>query len=434
MVRERKTRCVYCRDEANYANGGRFIDGKWYCKYHVQKCDKCGECHPIASLVYDESNERVCNKCLELNYKICKHCEKIRDKDKFKTHLGEEYCCSCFGNKFAICSDCGKISERYKGDEYLYTDTKVLCPTCFLMNYSKCDFCGRTEKKGSIVNGRCLLCSTIDIFEYSTKPTPRFISTPHEKNEKNNLFFGFELEVMDKGYRVMRDDQAKYVNSLGDIYCKYDGTVKDGFEIVSQPFTWDSWKHGFNTKMKYLTRKLTKDGWRSYDTNCCGMHVHINKNAFTGLQIYKLMKLIYDNRPFTYAISQRKNERELDEWANCHKRTNRSYIYTGYNKGRDSNYDRRQAVNLTNSKTLEIRIFKGTLNYNSFSKNIEFCKAIYEFSGLCTAINDVLPINFVSYVVMNKNRFPNLFNFLIKKAYITGMEKLKVEEIGEVCV
>ncbi len=58
-----------------------------------------------------------------------------------------------------------------------------------------------------------------------------------------------------------------------------------------------------------------------------------------------------------------------------------------------SDYQRYVAVNLKNAKTVEIRLFKGTLNCESFRMNLEFCEALL---GFCNSI-EVSKCNIVEF-------------------------------------
>jgi hypothetical protein len=77
------------------------------------------------------------------------------------------------------------------------------------------------------------------------------------------------------------------------------------------------------------------------------------------------------------SISQRKAEK-LERWAAIDDENDDSIIYKA--KKKSGNNKRYVAVNLQNSHTVEIRIFRGTLNYMSFLKNIEFCYALFNFT------------------------------------------------------
>jgi hypothetical protein len=84
-----------------------------------------------------------------------------------------------------------------------------------------------------------------------------------------------------------------------------------------------------------------------------------------------------ENKEFIVSISQRKMEK-LKKWANIEDDNDTSLIYKA--KKKDGNNERYVAINLKNTATIEIRIFRGTLNINSFMKNIEFAHALFMYS------------------------------------------------------
>jgi hypothetical protein len=73
----------------------------------------------------------------------------------------------------------------------------------------------------------------------------------------------------------------------------------------------------------------------------------------------------------------RREKNKLHEWASVDGVDDNAIDYKAKH-GDDPN--RRTAVNTQNSNTIEVRIFKGTLNKVTFYKTIEFCDAILEFT------------------------------------------------------
>ena len=83
--------------------------------------------------------------------------------------------------------------------------------------------------------------------------------------------------------------------------------------------------------------------------------------------------------------------------------------------------NRRQAVNLTNEKTIEFRIFRGTVNPKHILRNIEFCDAICDFCYPASRpLGDVNnKIKFLSFVEQNKKRWPLLAAWLAIHGFIS---------------
>lgn len=246
------------------------------------------------------------------------------------------------------------------------------------------------------------------IFPYQYNPeTFIFYRLPEEKNWSNKLYFGVELEIEDR-------QNVKWHTVIGDlpefVYCKSDSSLSNGFEVVSHPATFNWLKQHKLEWDKILN--LRSKGFSSQETNTCDIHIHLSKVAFTPLHLYKFMKFIYKNKLFSSTIGQKTVNNCNGE--RCRKLL--KYNQTGICKTAryKTNYhsDRYTAVNLQRNKTVEIRIFKGSLLPDIFWKNIEFCKALYDFtlnSDLETAKSVT---KFRKFVRNNPKEFSHLIWFM----------------------
>jgi len=240
------------------------------------------------------------------------------------------------------------------------------------------------------------------IRNYSYKPTTEFISMPYDAKEVP--FFGLELEVerMDKS-ETSRGDMAKKIENKA-WYFKNDGSLNNGFEIVTHPLTFSYIKHSAKDFESALN-ELSCNAYNSYNANTCGMHIHISKKAFGTWQLYKFMKFFAENVPFIVAISQRKMDK-LVQWANIEDNDDNTLMYKA--KKKEGNSARYVAINLQNYSTIEVRIFRGTLNFNSFMKNIEFIHALYMFTKECK----IITLDSFKEYISNSCEYSNLKKFI----------------------
>lgn len=109
------------------------------------------------------------------------------------------------------------------------------------------------------------------IHDYSYKPDPEF------KGE-GKRYFGVELEVDYGG-----NDNAKEVLDIANydkenIYIKSDGSLDDGFEIVTHPMTLNYYINLM--PWEEVMRKLIRMGYKSHKAGTCSLHIHINRTAF----------------------------------------------------------------------------------------------------------------------------------------------------------
>lgn len=244
------------------------------------------------------------------------------------------------------------------------------------------------------------------IHNYSHRPSMRFHKINNEN--ENAPFLGIELEVERKNSNGLRHRAMAGLIQHEHWYFKTDGSLTDGFEIVSHPMTFNYIKRNESIFSESL-KKLVDNGYNSYDANTCGMHIHISKNNFNTWHLYRFLKFFVENKEFIVSISQRKIDK-LKKWANIEDDNDASLIYKA--KKKEGNNERYVAINLKNSQTIEIRIFRGTLNFNSYMKNIEFAHSLFMYTK---ENKDISLDGFKSYIesscdYSNLKKFINLKN------------------------
>ena len=79
--------------------------------------------------------------------------------------------------------------------------------------------------------------------------------------------------------------------------------------------------------------------------------------------------------------------------------------------------DRYLAINVQNSSTIEIRLFKSNMDEVSFRKNIEFLDCLYWYTKE-NSINDFSVENFIKFANTNKKDYNNLLKFLKRSNFI----------------
>jgi hypothetical protein len=199
---------------------------------------------------------------------------------------------------------------------------------------------------------------------------------------------------------------------------KDDGSLNDGFEVVTHPHTLEAYQREFNWE---FIPQLKRQGYRSWNTETCGLHVHVSRTAFgTGeapwgradrealilkRQAHELrfMKLIYDN--------QRQVERIAGRGSN-HYATfgDKGKLVEKVKFGSQSN-GRYSAINTENDATLEVRVFKGSLRKERVLSALEFVTASVEYTRdlKVTSKNQALSwLRFTAYVSDNMETYPNL--------------------------
>jgi hypothetical protein len=329
----------------------------------VEGDDRCTNC---ANKIYDEGGGRD-------YWRNCDACDDIQHTDNMLSWNDGRYCEYCYDNNVYTCDDC---SEQYwDGDGHdCETDEGV-------------------------------------IHSYSYRPSPYFFG-------KGQYHLGFELEVEARnesryaGAEIAQDTLGSHA------YMKDDGSLSDGFEIVTHPHTLQAYQTDFDWE---FTSKLKREGFRSWNTDTCGLHVHVSRTAFgTGESPWgrsdrdqlilkrqshelRFMKLIYDN--------QRQVERIAGRAGN--------HYATFQDKGKlvpkvkygNQTSGRYSAINTENDATLEVRVFKGSLRKERVLSALEFVTASVEYTRdlKVTSKNQALSwLRFTAYVSENMETYPNL--------------------------
>jgi len=240
----------------------------------------------------------------------------------------------------------------------------------------------------------------------------------HKLNNEEELYLGIELEV-DKGGK--NDDNAnKVIKCLGEqnVYCKHDGSLTDGFEIVTHPCTLEYHK---NMSYENTFNELSKLGYRSHDISTCGLHIHFNRNYFAKDKLTQdlcISKLLYLFEKFwdKVVIIAR---RDSNGYARRFFMNEDETILDMYAKSKNS--DKYGVINLQHKNTVEIRIFKGTLNYRTFIATLEFVKTIVEI---------VKNIDIYNIQSVTWNDIKNKFSIELNE-YINEREEIKLKEKQE---
>jgi hypothetical protein len=391
---------------------------------------QCADClEELTSEDYvDNNGDPICEDCND-NYNSCSGCSDVLHNDDVYYAQDDPWCHDCYVDRFSICDDCQETvrnddtcevhgrsgSARYvcdgcrqdyfwceECDEYVHEDNYCqddLCNDCYNDRYGDDDDDGSSSSKEIIRS-------------YNYKPIPKF----YKVSENDNVYLGIELEVERGDSNVTHRAMAEMVNN-DFLYFKSDGSLSNGFEIVTHPMT-ISYIKKYKNVWADILNQLRSNKYRSYDTRTCGMHIHISKNAFTTWHLYRFMKFFVDNSDFVTKISQRKVE-NLDRWAaltddpseGTKEYTQETLMYKA--KKKRGNSKRYLAVNLQNDNSVEVRIFRGTLNDSSFFKNIEFVQALYDYTKSIPD-SDMSLKSFLTFIKDN-NEYPYLRKFIADK-------------------
>lgn len=344
----------------------------------------------------------------------CGECEYPHFGNQYAYYDGSPTCepCSDKLNDLGNYKSCEYCSENFS--ELVYSDARDrnLCDHCFHESW-ECGECYGERTEGD--EHECYRNGLI--YDYSYKPSPEFYG-------HDNYYFGFELEVEDANEVGVDDGAQRVIDELGDrVYCKHDGSLNDGFEIVSHPHSFDELE---NLNWDWLT-SLRRLGFRSWDTTTCGLHVHISRTAFwkngkrnEGHEL-RFQKLIYDNSRMVEAIAGRSSSYARFK--------DKGYLVPKIKHGHQA--DRYEAVNSYNDATLEVRVFRGSLKKQRILSAIEFLHAATEYTRdmrINPKDKQLSWFRFMAYVLDNQDKYGNFTQVAMKALENTSVGSNSTDE------
>ena len=330
---------------------------------------------------------------------VCGCCGAELDAENYYEFQGELFCPDCYHSETITCENCG---ERIWVEDNAGSDSLSLCQRCYDDYYTTCECCGRIihrdyanyDDDDYAYCDRCYdeRCQS-SIHEYNYKPEPIFYGD-------SKRYFGVELEIDEGGKDSDHADTLLYIgNRLAEhIYIKSDGSLNDGMEIVTHPMTLRYHK----TKMPWeeLMESAIHLYYRSHKTSTCGLHVHVNRTAFGNTReaqdecISRVLYFVEHHWNELLKFSRR-TEYQMSRWAARYGyKNNPKEIMEDAKKGANGRY---ACVNITNWNTIEFRMFRGTLKYNTLIATLELVDTICELALNCTD-NEISKISWTDFV------------------------------------
>ncbi|HCB95517.1 MAG TPA: zinc-binding protein [Ruminococcus sp.] len=363
---------------------------------------------------------------------ICSECGGVISGES--VHIFDEHtmCEECFERCTVTCDNCG---ERIWRDESEGDSNYTLCNHCYEYSYTTCEGCGRLihNEDAYYEDGEdypyCRECfeklNSNSIKNYSYKPEPIFYGS-------GDLFYGIELEI-DKGGEDSQNAEKllDIANSRDErIYCKHDGSISDGFEIVSHPMSLD---YHINT-MNWLDifEEAIRMRYRSHNTSTCGLHIHCSRSAFgknyeeQEKAIGRIVFFVEKHWNELVKFSRRTSE-NLNRWAAKYATISNTTEET-YKKAKDKRMGRYVAVNLENCNTVEFRLFRGTLRYKTFIATLQL---VDEICNLAINLSDreMEELSWSDFVSMILPKKFELIEYLKSKRLYVNENSTESEEM-----
>lgn len=324
-------------------------------------CHNCGAVYDLDDMAVEFDNGHAyCNECACEVLNWCDCCESWHEDETHEVFgrngNREQWCESCIDEYAYRCDECGDwyhfqnccISEQIVDGEYGY-----YCDDC-LERFIYDDDDNEYHRASNAL-----------IRNYHDNPPRKYYGGGNA-----NYYIGFELEVDDG--RNNRETASEIYEAFGDkLYFMRDGSLDNGFEIISQPHTLQGLKQ---LDIEKLCTICVQNGYKSHNTSTCGLHFHFSRTFFGGRlearnrAINKIVQ-IYETHYNKLCNLFRRSTDRAQRWAD-------TYNYNTKIKGakkqlkeitkKTACVGRYHAVNLTNTQTIEFRLCRGTLNHASW--------------------------------------------------------------------
>lgn len=401
------------------------------------KCANCGEELSIEKLTTGIDGELYCDSCFSELFATCERCGEICYRDDLvSVYVGrgwEDWCQDCCDDSAFVCECCGDMTSN---DYRNYVDNDEICNDCLNNNsdYAACERCGETHyvdnmeysnRFGGYVCDDCRSNATV-IHNYHGGPRPLLwlSDNPADRyNRKYKLFVGVELEI-DRGGE--NDDNAEAIVEAGghtpnqDITCESDGSLDDGFELISTTATVDYHIRRYN--WGDMMQEAIEHGYTSHDAGTCGLHVHMDREYFADMQQATpeaiLTVIVANNDEWLKRFSRRtyfgycqflperrkfraedfkakdKYGNELDRDEVMYRLGNAERQLSGHGS----------CMNFDGYRTLEIRFNRGTLNYSTFVATMQFVQMLADITKSCHHIEQACDVSLRNFKALARRR------------------------------
>lgn len=374
-----ETTCACCGAVVKIADCAVVANGDLVCGECIDReysqCDCCGDWFPCDELTETGNGDHVCESCLGDWYFCCEDCGTWYPEDDAvevnpNTRASGYVCEDCAERDYRRCDDCGSYFDN---DHIAFSDVcHDICTNCS-DDWCICGGCGEVMRVSAAVydddSGEyyCADCAPASrLHGYTYKPAPVFGTT--ESDDGLSSYLG---EALTFGVELECDGGDSVSAALADIeritdrcYCKHDGSLSsDGFEIVTHPGTLAWHKERF--PWADVCKASLDNGFRSHDTDTCGLHVHVGRAQLGDRPCdtaAKMSLITYRLKDWFIRFSRRGGESRWTKYAGPEsplRDDEREFLRLYYDQLRP---DRYHAVNVQNDSTVEVRIFRGTLN------------------------------------------------------------------------
>ena len=391
----------------------------WY------RCNECGEVfYDCGTWVHDRYGDEaiVCESCEEDYYRYCEDCDEYhhRDNMRYVNSRGGYVCDECVDDHYIECVECNELFHE-NSDLIHYDDEEEAY---------FCENCRDNRNTGwnDHYTGRVIRPYHSDREDNSSNHVGDYgMDFLIHTTRKDDPTIGGELEADEGG---KNDDNAEEVlDIIGEEYAiaSEDASIPHGFEIVSCPA--QLYHHKNTIDWEGALKKLKELGYKSHDCGTCGIHTHIDRDFFEGEDRgevdSKFIVTLQNNFWWLRKFSRRDDAN--GDWEYCDLNTN-NYLRTNDKFDKESvknksfiehnktpRWCHRVSVNVTHTNTVEIRLYRGTLVYDTFIATLE-CSDLWARLVKGKSVEDSVDIELKDFIdLANKMGYQKFLSYLDKR-------------------
>lgn len=367
----------------------------------------CTDCYRLFSsndiTAYGNHPRLVCEECYEENdYTTCPNCgEVIHRYDTTTVYVDgggweEEWCDECVRRSATRCDCCGRYFANYDCDLTEVQNGDEVCDDCLDEYYTECECCHEYVPDSEMIEDDgdyiCHSCYRENHDGLLPHEFHKVITCYHYHHNDCNKTFGSdikrigienEIEGKDKSEKQLNEMASWLIETSKDeggythLYCEHDSSLRNGFEIITNPHTPEEL---FKVPFKEMFAKLANEGYTSHNNGRCGLHIHFSNEWFgddydeIDDNVSKVIHFYSDNYDTMLKLSRR-DSYSASQWADKYYVEN----FAASKLLKDGSRGHNTAVNLGNMSTIhtvEFRLARGTLKYETFMAWLDMHLAI----------------------------------------------------------
>lgn len=273
--------------------------------------------------------------------------------------------------------------------------------------YTRCSHCHNLWLARDLEDGKCLDCLSVFIYSYHGWDEDLNFLKSDEDSDDEKMYFGTEVET------VGNEANRNCIRNYQDIWhLERDGSLDyGGFEMISQPMTYKYICEN-HERFEKMFQMLTDSGQKSHDSTCCGLHIHVSKDAFKSEEAIDRAVAIVNCLSDDVKKFARRGENQYCKYDFLPEIIRKSAI----DRERHGRY---AAVNCEqerhNEGTIEFRMFRGTLNPVTYFAAIELVRNIVnvanDLSKVEVKFTDLLDGNYIPQYIESRKQYSSNFTF-----------------------